>query len=147
MDLGNNLGAYIALSYRHMALGIGRKLAPLNIGAGQYPYLLALFMEDGQSQQTLADRLGVDKSAAARAIARLEQSGYIRRESDANDRRSRMVFVTEKGRAARPIIEEALSSALEILQDGMSKADRKEVERLMKIAVTNVTKAPGVAYR
>lgn len=144
MDIRDNLGAYVALSYRHMALGIGRRLAPLNIGAGQYPYLLALFMEDGQSQKSLADRLGVDKSAATRAIARLEQSGYVRREPDESDRRSRLVFATAKARAARPNIEEALSEALEILQRGMSKAERRAAERLMKIAVTNVTKTSDV---
>ena len=51
------------------------------------------YIEDGRTQQALADTVGADKAGAARALARLETDGYIRRVADPRDRRVVRAFL------------------------------------------------------
>ena len=48
----------------------------------------------------LAARMGVSQQAASKAVADLERRGYVRRESDAADGRTRRAALTARGEAA-----------------------------------------------
>jgi DNA-binding MarR family transcriptional regulator len=48
----------------------------------------------------LAARMGVSQQAASKAVADLERRGYLRRESDAADGRTRRAALTARGEAA-----------------------------------------------
>ena len=50
----------------------------------------------------LAARAGVRKQTMAEAVEQLERAGYLERRPNASDRRSRLVFLTDRGRQARP---------------------------------------------
>ncbi len=132
VDFKENLGRYIALSGRHLARSVAKKLERFEIGAGQYPYLFALFIEDGQSQQSLARKLVVDKAAAARSVEKLARSGYVRRESDKNDTRSFRVFLNPKAKRARIRLEKAVEEVLAELEKGLTAGERAQVKRLMR---------------
>jgi DNA-binding MarR family transcriptional regulator len=45
----------------------------------------------------------VRKQTMAQVVDELEQLGYVERRPDPNDRRSRLVFLTRRGEAVRPI--------------------------------------------
>jgi DNA-binding MarR family transcriptional regulator len=47
----------------------------------------------------LAEMLGIEPSNASVLVNRLEDDGLVRRESDPNDRRTRLVTATRKGKA------------------------------------------------
>ena len=51
----------------------------------------------GQFGYVLADQLLLDSSTKTGIIDRLEQSNFIERRVDSNDRRNKLVFLTEKG--------------------------------------------------
>ena len=69
-------------------------------------YIMALCEEPGISQEQLTKRLYADKSNIARQIAVLEESGYVRRENDATDKRILHVYPTEKALELLPLIRE-----------------------------------------
>ncbi len=68
----------------------------------------------------LAERLGLSRSATTRLVDRLEERGWVRRESPREDRRTTNVIITKDGRRAfvrnnRPFtaaVEEAISARL-----------------------------------
>ncbi|HYF92529.1 MAG TPA: MarR family transcriptional regulator [Symbiobacteriaceae bacterium] len=138
-DLHNNVGKYLSVATRHMQAAMARRMEHLGIGAGQYPYLFSLYHEDGQTQQHLADRLLVDKSAAVGAINRLEGLGYVERRTDAADRRHYRIHLTDRGREIRPelerIVEEVLAQAL----DGMDNRERDALLAALRKVVEHMT--------
>jgi DNA-binding MarR family transcriptional regulator len=51
---------------------------------------------DGATQEELSSQLQINKAATARAVASLEQKGYIERLQDEQDKRQNHVFLTVK---------------------------------------------------
>jgi DNA-binding MarR family transcriptional regulator len=45
----------------------------------------------------------VRKQTMAQAVEELEQLGYVERRPDPNDRRGRLVFLTQRGQGVRPV--------------------------------------------
>ena len=55
------------------------------------------------SQSGLCEHTGMDKAAVTRLVVRLEEKGYIRRESDPNDARVKRLIPLEPAREVREI--------------------------------------------
>lgn len=58
---------------------------------------------DGITISALAGLAGVRKQTMAQAVEQLERGGYIERRANPDDRRSRLVFLTERGRTVTPV--------------------------------------------
>jgi len=141
IDLKDNIGKYVSVTWRHMMAHMARKMEPLQIGAGQYAYLFALYVEDGQTQQNLSDRMLVDKAATLRAINKLEAVGYVERKPDLQDKRSFRIFLTPKGKAIRPQLEAIVEEVQEILLENMSPEEKVILKRLMQQMARNIIQA------
>lgn len=70
-----------------------RCVKPLNLTRSQWWVLAFLSREDGTTQTRLAEELDVGKVAMGGLIDRLERGGFVRRESDASDRRVKRVYL------------------------------------------------------
>lgn len=122
---------HVAILHRRGLRALERRLAPLGLGPGRYLYLFALYLEDGRSQQSLADTVSADKAAATRALARLESDGYVRRTADTLDRRVTRVFLTPRGRELRPVLESAAREINEALLAPIPAAERDVLRGLL----------------
>ena len=80
------------------------RLKPYNISYGQFPFLMALYREDGVNQETIAKRLLFNKATIARAIDKLEREGYVHRTQDEYDGQANRIFLTRKGREIETVI-------------------------------------------
>ena len=58
---------------------------------------------DGITVSELADLARVRKQTMAEAVEQLERRGYVERRPNPRDRRSRLVFLTPRGAAVRPV--------------------------------------------
>ncbi|OYU15520.1 MAG: MarR family transcriptional regulator [Alphaproteobacteria bacterium PA4] len=76
-------------------------LAPYGLTVGQIGLLAALRRRQGVSVGALADRLAADASTVSRLLKPLANAGLILVEPDPDDRRSRLVRLTEAGHAQR----------------------------------------------
>ncbi|WP_426514096.1 MarR family transcriptional regulator [Dactylosporangium sp. McL0621] len=74
----------------HAELGIGNDKAELLISLARAPMTL----------REISRAFDVDPSAATVAADRLERRGFVRREAHPDDRRSKLVSLTDKGRQA-----------------------------------------------
>lgn len=140
-EFGNNIARYLSVTWRYLVMYAARNLDHLGIGSGQYPYLLALYEEDGQSQQSLSDRLLVDKSATVGAINKLERMGYVDRRNDAADKRYYRIFLTELGWSIKPELEQIVGGALESLLAGLSDEERATALELTRRMAENILQA------
>jgi DNA-binding MarR family transcriptional regulator len=75
---------------------------PAHLGVFQHPG------PDGQRPGVLASRTQASKQAMNHLLHQLEAGGYITRESHPDDRRTRVVRLTERGWAAVAVIRQAM---------------------------------------
>lgn len=85
-----------------------RALSDTGLAGCHTPYILALYRIPGCTQEELARDLNVNKSSVARQLAALEERGFIRREPAPGDRRSQLVYPTQKALDLQPRIRQVL---------------------------------------
>lgn len=92
------LGSLIsAISRAHLAY-LFSEIEKLGITGGQYRFLGAIIREDGIIQEELANNIHLNESTITRTLKKLEDAGMVHREVDENNRRRKIITVTEKGR-------------------------------------------------
>jgi len=141
-------GKYISAIYRHMQILIAAELASYRIGSGQYIFLMAIAGRQGITQKELSEDLLIDKTTTAKAIAKLEAEGYVRREADPGDNRFQLLFLTEAGRDVVPKVQEGLNRVKNKARQGISDDNYVLLLELLKQVLRNVSdhgKGEGVA--
>lgn len=71
---------------------------------GQYLYVVRICEQPGIIQEKLADLIKVDRTTAARAIAKLEKSNFIEKRDDEVNKKIKKLYPTNKAFAIYPSI-------------------------------------------
>ena len=93
------------------------------LSKGQYLYLIRIFENPGIIPDRLAEMIKVDRTTAARAIKKLEEKGFIRKEADDVNKKIRRLFVTEDGAKLVPIIQLENQYSNQIALQNLSKKE------------------------
>jgi len=92
------LGQQQALKIWHDALSESVRRDGPDLSARQMAITLGVYMADGpHTVRGLAADLNISKPAVTRALDRLEELGFVRRQKDPDDRRSVLVLRTVRG--------------------------------------------------
>lgn len=83
----------------------------------------------------LAELLRLDKSNMSRQVAKLEASGYVRREAASDDARSFHLHLTESGEAFRDDIDRDVTDQVSRALSKLPEADRHELVRCLALYV------------
>jgi len=97
--------ALISYAYRTIQKSFAKELTPYHIGWGHFAILVSLYEMEGRSQDSLALSRGFDKTMIAKSVVKLEKEGFVRRETDHDDKRVKRLYLTEKSRNLRPEME------------------------------------------
>lgn len=74
---------------------LDRRLRPLGFSQASWRALIALRRQpEGCNQAVLAERLGIEAPTLVRLLDRMEKQGWVLRQSDPRDRRSKRVVLT-----------------------------------------------------
>lgn len=130
----------ISISSRKGQVFYKTPLEELHISTGQYMYLVSLCENEGVSQEKLGEIVGINKSTTAKVIAQLEAEGYVRRESDQEDKRGYKLYPTQKAKDVYPKIVKVLDQWNEHLVDGFTKEEQKTLFELMSRVEENARK-------
>lgn len=96
---------------------------------------------DGATATEAGQRLGISKQAAGKTIERLEELGYVRRDSEVADRRRKLVRITPRG-------FDALAASAAIFEDIRSRWAAELGEgRLSALEADLRAMAPDQAFR
>ena len=104
MDTDIPLKGLLSIILRSHRVFIGREQGHLNLTDAQVACLLRIHREPGIKQDELATFFHVDKGTIARTLRRLEESGFIEREQDPENRRRYILEVTGRGEEIIPLI-------------------------------------------
>lgn len=139
MNQTKSVGRYISCIYRNFHKYMHEELKEFNLGSGQCHFLMMLYKKDGVNQETLAEKLNIDKATSARAIKKLEENGFVIRKKDQNDRRNYNIFLTEKAIQLKPKIRNILSNWTDLLLEDLSKEEVNHLFILLEKISQNAT--------
>jgi DNA-binding MarR family transcriptional regulator len=83
----------------HGARRFGERLAPLGLEQRQAGMLIRLAANQGQSQQAIAEMIGVNATRMVFLVDELEKLGLVERRRNPADRRSHALYLTDQGLA------------------------------------------------
>jgi len=119
---------HLARLFAHALHG---RIAPLGLAPAQFMTLLELWESDGLTQVELVSRLDVEQATMANTLTRMERDGLIRRAPHPDDRRARLVFLTDRARDLEgPAIEAAQAVNADMLEP-LSPGERDVLVDLM----------------
>ena len=84
---------------------------------------------DGITVSELAELAHVRKQTMAQAVEQLERTGYVERSPNPHDRRSQLVFLTERGKSVPPVTHAA---AAQIEEGWAALTGSRQLESLRK---------------
>jgi DNA-binding MarR family transcriptional regulator len=99
------IGLLLRLVYQEYAKDIDTALKEAGFGdlrpahANVFPFV----PPEGITVSAIAELARVRKQTMAEAVDQLEHMGYVERRPNPADRRSRLVFLTERGAAVKPV--------------------------------------------
>ncbi|MBZ8176485.1 MarR family transcriptional regulator [Corynebacterium poyangense] len=120
---------------RRLREEVDTELTRYGLTLREYWVLVCLVEEDGTSQVTVAQKLGIDPSDLVNLIDSLEEKKFVQREPDPTDRRRRILYCTTEGRAAEPELSAAVRQAEERALDDSKAKQRKHLRKLAKAVI------------
>ncbi|MEG0330443.1 MAG: MarR family transcriptional regulator [Longicatena sp.] len=133
------ISKYASIIYRNGQMYFDEKLAPYHIGCGQQFFLLRIHDNPGLNQYELAAQGMFDKGTTARAVKKLLELGYIRREIDEEDHRISKLYVSSKGEPFVVIIREMIKEWHLCLTSNLDEKEKDLVDQLMKKLADNAS--------
>lgn len=134
------VGHCVGVIHRFARRFFAMLLEPLDLPEVAFPLLMRLMRQEAVSQDELAEIHLVDKSTVARALARMEEAGLVRRTVDSEDRRVKHVQITERGMALESQIQRALAAWNERLLEGFSVQQTRETLTYLRRLADNASR-------
>ncbi len=126
-----SLNKYASIINRFSMQFFDQELNNSQIGAGQYFFLARISEQPGLTAQELAAKGHFDKATATRALQRLEELSYVRRETDVEDKRKCRFYTTPKARSSINKVHTAVDRWNHILQQGLTKEEIDLTQKIM----------------
>jgi DNA-binding MarR family transcriptional regulator len=124
------IGLLLRLLYQQYSQDIEASLREAGFGDVRPPHsnVFPFVPPDGITVSELAELARVRKQSMAEAVDQLERLGYVERRPNQRDRRSRLVFLTERGESVKPVTH-ATAERVEQRWAGLTSPDELEALR------------------
>ena len=122
------------------------EVGELGVTPVQYAALQVVGNQPGIDQRTLARTIALDTSTTGGVIDRLEVRGWLERRMSPEDRRTRLLHLTEAGALALSGTVPAMLRAQERILEPLTARQRSEFMRLLQLLVTqnnDLSRAPA----
>jgi DNA-binding MarR family transcriptional regulator len=97
----------------------------------QFAILNALLEAPGEDQVTLARKVAFDAATFGSVIIRLEARGWVRREPAGNDRRRKLLWVTDEGAAAARRMKRSVGKVQQRILQPLEDGEREQLIALL----------------
>ncbi|MDH3311699.1 MAG: MarR family transcriptional regulator [Nitrosopumilus sp.] len=100
------------------------------ITGAKWKIIVALSIKEGITQKHIADMVFVEAPTLVPIIDKMEREGYLIRQTDPQDRRNNLIFMTKK---SKDIVDPIIDCILEVRNMGLSKISKKDMEIAKKV--------------
>jgi DNA-binding MarR family transcriptional regulator len=128
----------------HAAMKFAERLERLKLSPPHAGILGLLRRSAGQSQQDVAESLGMHPSRMVAILDELESMGLVERRANPDDRRVYALYLTPAGDKALRDIAKVNSEHLESLCAALDDSEREELARLLQRVAREQGLRPGV---
>ena len=129
----DNLGYLLSRCAAQMAARFEKELALYDISLAQWGALLAIDETGEAPPSVVADRVGIDRGATTRLLARMEAKGLVTRRSHEADGRSVVFALSPETAAQMPAL---LALSKQVNRDALEALPEGEAERLLASLAT-----------
>lgn len=132
-------GLLWAKANRAFRLRIGSSLEKYSLTLTEWALLGRLYesKSNGVHLADLAAALSVEPPLVTTMVSGLEKKGLVLRKEDIRDRRAKFIYLTEKGRAIVPEIEENVQQAVQKLLSGLTSEQIVACQQVLSAIVKN----------
>ena len=127
-----DLAAMLAPLLRELAAAERPVLDAHGVSMWGYSVLVALDQSPVRTQAALAESIGADKTRIIPVLDELQDQGYIERHADPDDRRVRLLAITDAGRAVKDAAQAEIQRAEERWLDALSAEERRVFLRVLQ---------------
>lgn len=135
-----NFGAMLTDTSRLLGKRFDQRLRFTGSTRAQWHAIFKISKSEGMKQAELAEALDVEPITLTRLLDRMEEGGWVVRQPDPNDRRARLLYLTDKAREAlgpmRLVADDIYDEALA----GLDKAERDQLLHLLARVRINLSK-------
>jgi DNA-binding MarR family transcriptional regulator len=120
------------------------RLAPLGVSPRAFGVLSNLAGAGSQTQQQLADALGIHRNNMVGLIDDMEAAGWVRRHRSTQDRRAFDVRLTRSGSALVSRVTRLIPALDDEVGQGLRDSDRQTMIAFLKQLAQTLDLSPGV---
>ena len=116
-----------------------KRIAHHGVTFGLWPFLRALWEEDGLTQRQLSERVRMKGPTTVAAVNRLEERGLVRRTHNERDGRKINVFLTPEGRRIYDLVMPEVAAINRQGIAGLTESEQEDLKRLLRGLRGNMT--------
>lgn len=119
------------LAARGFNRSLTRRLAANDISFGQWVFLRILWKQEGLTQRELSERANLTEPTVHTALSKMEQQGIVDRRTKDGNKRKQHVYLTQKGKSLRDVLEPLAVEANETALRGLNDAQREQLRQAL----------------
>ncbi|WP_119840740.1 MarR family winged helix-turn-helix transcriptional regulator [Pseudooceanicola algae] len=130
--LHQSLGYWLSLAARLQERRLDEKLREIGLTRINWCILLGLANEGLTQPSELADFVGIDRTATSRALRQMEAARLIERRFGTDDRRTRLITLTDAGRDAVRLGTPFAQANSEVMTERLGPEDAAQLRQLLQ---------------
>ena len=134
-------GYRLADNSRQLRRLFDERVRDLGLTGPQARLLLALDHQPDENQAFYAERLEVEPITLTRIVDRLEEAGWVERQSDPADRRARILHLTDKSRSIVSALRASVEALFGDMLSGFDAAERARFAQALDRIAANLAAA------
>lgn len=137
---GNSLGFLVKQAGRALRSRVHQKIKArgYDITMEQGGVLMRLWMKDGQSQMEIGQFLGKDKTTMARVLDVMEKTLLVVRIPSKEDKRSKLIYLTRKGKETREVVTLSLKETIDEAVEGVPENEVEICKEVLRKVIENI---------
>lgn len=138
LDIHNSLGILIKLTGKSFEKAVDIELRKkCGLTAGQGKIIIALALQEGQSQKEISDVVFLDGSTLVPIIDRMESKGLVVRKPNPKDRRNHKIYLTAKSKGLVDSVVKCLLDIKRVATHNISESRLNITRNVLKQLINN----------
>ena len=126
---------------RYSRIFCERKGVEYGIGFPEQIILMYLTEHGPVNQDTIARHYMIDKGAITKTVSKLEEKGFIERRENPDDKREKILTISDKGNGAMSGMGTNLEEWYKVIFDGISPQEIEMTQKIVDKMAANAIKA------
>ncbi|MCA9811768.1 MAG: MarR family transcriptional regulator [Nitrosarchaeum sp.] len=138
LDVDNSLGILIKLTGKSFEKAVDIELKEkCGLTAGQGKIIIALALQEGQSQKEISNAMFLDGSTLVPIIDKMENNGFVVRKSNPKDRRNHKIYLTQKSKALIDLVARCVLDIRRVATQNISETQLNITKKVLKQLTAN----------